>query len=83
MHMEIIRQLKHKGIIVIPMDIRRQINLEEGDAVSFKTEGEKIIIEKKKHDVEAFLNHFLRYRKRGKSMRLKELKRIEEESYDL
>ena len=81
--MEIIRQLKHKGIIVIPRDIRKQVNLEEGDMISFKTESDKIIIEKKKHDVQKFLKHFLRYRQKGRSMRLRELKKIEEESYDL
>ena len=81
--MEIIRQLKPKGIIVIPRDIRRQIYLEEGDFISFKTEGEKIIIEKKKSDVKAFLKHFLRYQKNGKTMTLAELKKIEEESYDI
>ena len=81
--MEIIRQLKPKGIIVIPRDIRKHINLEEGDEISFKTEGEKIIIEKKKRDVKAFLKHFLRYRKKGKSMTLKELKELEEESDDV
>jgi len=81
--MEIIRQLKHKGIVVIPQDIRKQIKLQEGDSLSFKTEGDKIIIEKKKQDVAEFLRHFLRYRKKGKSMTLEELRKIEEESYDL
>lgn len=81
--MEIIRQLKPKGIIVIPNDIRKQINLKEGDEISFKTEGERIIIERKKRDAKQFLAHFLRYQKKGKSMTLKELKKIEEESYDL
>ena len=81
--MEIIRQLKPKGIIVIPRDIRKQIKLEEGDAISFTTEGERIIIEKKQQDIAAFLKHFLRYQKKGKSITLKELKKIEDESYDL
>lgn len=81
--MEIIRQLKPKGIIVIPKDVRKQINLEEGDSISFKTEGDKIIIEKKKKDIKEFMKHFLRYQKKGKSPTLNELKRIEEESYDL
>lgn len=81
--MEIIRQLKNKGIIVIPRDIRKQIKLEDGDEISFKVEGEKIILEKKREDVKEFLKHFLRYRKKGKSMTLEELKKIEDESYDI
>ena len=81
--MELIRQLKQKGIIVIPHDIRKQVNLQEGDSISFKIEGEKIIIEKKEQDVQKFLKHFLRYRKKGKSLTLEELKKIEDESYDL
>ena len=50
---------------------------------SFTTEGERIIIEKKQQDIAAFLKHFLRYQKKGKSITLKELKKIEDESYDL
>lgn len=81
--MELIRQIKPKGIVVIPIDIRKQVDLQEGDSISFKTEGKKIIIEKKKKDVEAFLKHFMRYRKKGKSITLKEIRDIEDESYDL
>jgi len=81
--MELIRELKPKGIIVIPKDIRESVNLEVGDRLSFTVEDNRIIIERKKRDVKAFLKEFFKYQKKGNEFTLKELKKIEEESYDL
>ncbi len=81
--MEIIRELKPKGIIVIPKDVRESVHLRVGDQVSFRTEENKIIIEKKKKDIDAFFKVFFRHQKKGREFTLRELKKIEGESYDL
>jgi len=41
------------------------------------------IIIRKQQNPEEWLKSFLKYRKKGKSMTLKDIKRYEEESYDL
>lgn len=82
--MEIVRQLKPKGIIVIPSDLRQQLNLNDYDKLSFNKEGNKITIEKKQEDKMKFLEEFFTIaRTKGKDITLKELKKIEDESYDL
>ena len=80
--MELTRQLKPKGIVVIPKDIREGMKLKERDMITFSMRGDEIII-KKKQNAEEWLKSFLKYRKKGKGLTLKELKRYEEESYDL
>ena len=79
--MEITREVKPKGIVVIPKDVREAIKLKERDKISFSVRGDEIII--RKQDPEKWLQEFLKYRKKGKGLTLKELKKIEEESYDL
>lgn len=82
--MEIVRQLKPKGIIVIPSDLRQQLNLNDYDKLSFNKEGNKITIEKKQEDKMKFLKEFFTIaRTKGKDITLEELKKIEDESYDL
>jgi len=82
--MELIRQLKHKGIVVIPQDIRVQANLKEGDSISFSIVDGKIIIKKYKRDDKKFLDLFFNIsRTKGKDLTLEELKKIEDENYDL
>ena len=82
--MELIRQIKPKGIVVIPVDIRKQVDLQEGDSISFKTEGKKIIIEKKKKNSNDALERFFTIsRRKGSRITLKEIREIEDESYDL
>jgi len=80
--MELIRELKPKGIFVIPKDIREQAKFKERDklAVSFR-DGEVII--RKQQNPDEWLKSFLRYRKKGKSLTPQELDKIYEESYDL
>lgn len=81
--MELVRELKPKGIVVIPKDVRDNIQLEVGDFITFRTEDNKIIIEKKEKDIDAFFKEFFKYRKKGREFTLKEIKKYEEESYDL
>jgi len=80
--MEITREMKAKGIIVIPKDVRDNIKLKEKDKIIFSVRDNEIII-KKQQDPKEWLKEFLKYRKRGKGLTLKELKKIEDESYDL
>ena len=80
--MEITRQLKPKGVVVIPKDIREGIRLKEADMITFSIKGDEIII-KKKQNPEEWLKSFLKYRKKGKSLTHEELDSIYEESYDL
>lgn len=77
------RELKPKGIVVIPKDVRDNIHLEVGDFITFRTEDNKIIIEKKEKDIDAFFKEFFKYQKKGREFTLKEIKKYEEESYDL
>ena len=80
--MELTRQLKPKGIVVIPKDIRESMKLKERDMITFSMRGDEIII-KKKQNAEEWLKSFLKYRKKGKSYTPEELDAIYEESYDL
>ncbi|MEK6934055.1 MAG: AbrB/MazE/SpoVT family DNA-binding domain-containing protein [Nanoarchaeota archaeon] len=81
--MEIVREMKPKGIIVIPKDIREMIRLREKDKITFTVRDDEIII-KKQQNPKIWLNDFFNApKKRRKSLTLKELKKIEDESYDL
>jgi AbrB family looped-hinge helix DNA binding protein len=80
--MEITRQLGEKGQIVIPKDVRELLGVKERQEITFIIEKNEVRL-KKKQTAEEWLKHFLRYRKKGKSMTLEELKKIEDESYDL
>ncbi|MEK6898723.1 MAG: AbrB/MazE/SpoVT family DNA-binding domain-containing protein [Nanoarchaeota archaeon] len=79
--MEIIRDVGEKGQVVIPIDIRILLGLKNKSKVVFEVKGNEVKIKSKKE--ENWLKQFLRYQKKGKSLTLKELKKIEEESYDL
>lgn len=82
--MELIRELKPKGIIVIPNDLRQQLQLKEYDKLSFRKEGDTLVIKKKEEDVGKFLDDFFTIaRTKGKDITLEEIKKIEDESYDL
>ena len=80
--MEITRQLGDKGQIVIPKDVRAMLKVKENQEITFVIENNEVKL-KKKQTAEEWMKHFLRYRKKGKSMTLEELKKIEDESYDL
>ncbi|NFF66800.1 AbrB/MazE/SpoVT family DNA-binding domain-containing protein [Clostridium sporogenes] len=42
----VVRKMDQLGRIVIPMELRRTLNLEEGDGLEIYTEGEQIILKK-------------------------------------
>ncbi|OSA69867.1 AbrB/MazE/SpoVT family DNA-binding domain-containing protein [Clostridium botulinum] len=42
----VVRKMDSLGRIVIPMELRRTLNLEEGDGLEIYTEGEQIILKK-------------------------------------
>ena len=80
--MELIRELKPKGIFVIPKDIREQAKFKERDKLAISVRNGEVIIRKQQNPDE-WLKSFLRYRKKGKEITLEKLKKIEDESYDL
>ena len=77
-----IRELKPKGVFVIPKDIREQAKIKEGEKLGVSVKDGDIIIRKQQNS-EEWLRSFLKYRKKGKGLTLKDIKRYEEESYDL
>ncbi|EPS49028.1 AbrB/MazE/SpoVT family DNA-binding domain-containing protein [Clostridium botulinum] len=42
----VVRKMDQLGRIVIPMELRRTLDLEEGDGLEIYTEGEQIILKK-------------------------------------
>ena len=80
--MEITREIGEKGQVVIPIDIRRMLSLNSKSKVIFKVENNEVKIIPQKNSKE-WLNDFLKYRKKGRELTLKDLKKIEDESYDL
>ncbi len=76
------RQLSEKGQVVIPKDIRNMLRLTEGDEVVFEIINNEVKI-KKEEEIEKFLNKFFNIARLKKGPTLKDLKKIEEESYDL
>ncbi len=78
-----IREIGSKGQVVIPHDLRRMLGLQEGTRIVFTVENNEVKI-KKEQSVDEFLKKFFSgVKKRKKSMTLKELKKIEDESYDI
>ena len=80
--MEIVREINEKGQVVIPIDIRVLLGLKRRSKIVFEVKDKEVKI-KSQQNGEEWLKHFLRYQKKGKSLTLKEMKKIEEESYDL
>lgn len=80
--MQLIRELKPKGVFVIPKDIREQARVKERDMLAVSVQDGVILI-KKQQTPEEWLKNFLKYRKKGKEMTLEEIKKIEDESYDV
>mgnify|MGYP001619428923 CR=1 len=76
------RQLGEKGQVVIPKDIRDMLRLREGEEVVFEVVNNEVKI-KPEQDPEEFLEDFLNVPKPKKNLTLKDLREIEEESYDL
>lgn len=80
--MEITREVGEKGQVVIPMDIRNMLGIKKKSKIIFEVENNQVKI--KKQDSKRILDEFFTSaRMPGKGLTLKELKEIEEESYDL
>ena len=82
--MEIIREIGEKGQVVIPKDIREMLRIKDNDKIIFKVKESEVIIKRKDENVDKFLEEFFTIaRTKGKDLTLKDLKKIEDESYDL
>jgi len=76
------RQIGEKGQVVIPKDIREYLKLKYGSNLIFEIKGKEVTI-KPEEEAKDFIKEFLKHRKKGKSITLEEIKKIEDESYDL
>jgi AbrB family looped-hinge helix DNA binding protein len=81
--MIVTRQIGEKGQVVIPRDIRQMLNLQSGSKVIFEVEKQEVKLKKKKDERKILEEFFTIARTKGKDVTLEELKRIEDESYDL
>lgn len=75
------RLIGEKGQVVIPNDIRKMLNLQKGNEVIFEVGNGEVKI--KKEYPQKFLDEFFSAAKTGKNITLKDIKKIEDESYDL
>lgn len=80
--MRFVREIGEKGQVVIPVDIRHLLGLMPKQRVVFEVQDTEVTI-KQEQTPEEFLNDFLNVPKLKKPLTLKDLKKIEEESYDL
>lgn len=77
------REIGEKGRIVIPVDIRNMLGLRTRSKVIFEVENNEVKL-KPDQDTEEFLNEFLSIaRTNKKDLKLKDLNKLEDESYDL
>jgi len=76
------RPLGEKGQVVIPKDIREMLKIRSGENVVFEIENNEVKL-KKEEDAKKFLEEFFTIIKKKKNITLEELKKIEDESYDL
>ena len=87
--MRFVREIGEKGQVVIPKDIRDMLNLKRGSKISFEVErtgdnlGEVKIMPEKESQDDNLKEFFMIARTKGKDLTLKDLKKIEEQSYDL
>lgn len=80
--MRFIREIGEKGQVVIPVDIRQLLGLMPRQRVVFEVQNNEVTI-KQENNAEQAMNEFLSLPKLKKPLTLKDLKKIEEESYDL
>lgn len=80
--MKIERELGTKGQVVIPKDIRHFLGLKRGRRVVFETRDHEVVI-KAEQDVDEFLESFFSLTKFKRKFTLEDLKKTEDESYDL
>ncbi len=78
------REVGRKGQVVIPKDIRKLLGLQEGNRkVLFEVEDNEVKLKRKNNSKKILQKFFTIARTKGKDLTLKDLKKIEEESYDL
>jgi len=77
------RQLGEKGQVVIPKDIREFLKLRQGENIIFEVKNEEITLKKEQNAKEVLNDFFTIARTKRKDLTLKDLKKIEDESYDL
>ena len=76
------RSLGEKGQVVIPKDIREFLRLKMGSTIIFEIRNDAVVL--KPEEKEDALDKFLTVsRKKGSKITLKEIKELEDESYDL
>ncbi|MBS3090961.1 AbrB/MazE/SpoVT family DNA-binding domain-containing protein [Candidatus Pacearchaeota archaeon] len=80
--MRFVREIGEKGQVVIPRDIRDLLGVRPKQKIVFEVENEEVKI-KQEEDAEKFLKEFFSLPKLKKPLTLKDLKKIEDESYDL
>lgn len=76
------REVGEKGQVVIPKDIRNLLGLHKGNKVVFEIKNKEIKI-KPKVSTKDFLEEFFNIARTEKNITLKDIKKIEEEMYDL
>ncbi len=87
--MRFVREIGEKGQVVIPVDIRELLKIRRGSKIIFEIEKtdngkEEIKIRSKRENTDELLNEFFSIaRTKGKDLTLEDLKKIEDESYDL
>jgi len=82
--MQFEREVKPKGIVILPKDLRDSLNFKTYDKIYLAKKGNELVITKKEEDAKEKLEQFFVYaRTKNKDITLKEIKNIEEESYDL
>ncbi len=79
--MNIEREIGEKGQVVIPKDIRKFLGLRSGQKVIFEVREKEVVL--KPSDPKKFLEDFLNVPKLKKPLRIKDIKKILEEQYDL
>ena len=78
------RPIGEKGQVVIPKDIRRLLGLKGGNEVVFEVKGDEVIIKpEQKEDPKKIVEEFFNTIKKKKHITLEEIRKIEDESYDL
>lgn len=81
--MNIKRTLGEKGQVVVPKDIREHLGIKPGSEVIFEVRGNEAVIRPSKSPREIVEDFCSLRKKLRKRLTLKDLKRIEAESYDL
>ncbi len=77
------REIGEKGQVVIRKDIREFLQLRSGSHVIVEIEKDEVKL-KPEEDINEFLEEFFTIaRTKGKNLTLKDIRKLEEESYDL